>query len=140
MNLADAYKAAGVTIYSIGYALGTSTKCTTGDYGPWIPAQAKMTSGSTITQVAIPAHWCDRDSTRHVTLDSKHLQPRTTSATTRPTSATRARTIYSDDTVENIASAGAFYNKSAGGDLTAIFSAIATDIGSGSSRLVDDGY
>ena len=49
-------------------------------------------------------------------------------------------TIYSDDTVEDIASDGAFYNKSAGGDLTSIFSAIATDIGSGSSRLVDDGF
>ena len=48
--------------------------------------------------------------------------------------------VYSDDTVEDIASAGAFYNKSAGGDLTAIFSPIATDIGSGTSRLVDDGY
>ena len=71
MNLADTYKAAGVTIYSIGYALGTSTKCTTGDYGPWIPAQAKKMSGSTVTQIAIPAHWCDPDSAASVTLDNK---------------------------------------------------------------------
>ena len=145
MNLADTYKAAGVTIYSIGYALGTSTKCTTGDYGPWIPAQAQKKSGTTVTQVAIPAHWCDPDSTASVTLDNK-VTYKIENTLCKHTAdvgnevGPSSTSVYSDDTVEDIASAGAFYNKSAGGDLTAIFSAIATDIGSGSSRLVDDGY
>jgi Flp pilus assembly protein TadG len=32
VNVASAAKAAGTTIYSIGYALGTSVKCTAGDF------------------------------------------------------------------------------------------------------------
>ena len=144
MALADTYKAAGVTIYSIGYALGTSTECTAGEYGPWIPAQAQIKSGSKVTQVAIPAHWCDRDSNATVKVGTKTDNEKdfcyhTASGGGDEVTSTGAK-VYSDDTVEAIASAGAFYNKSAGGDLTAIFGAIATDIGSGSSRLVDDAY
>jgi len=138
-NLATTYKAAGVTIYSIGYALGSSTACTTGDYGPWIPAQAKIMSGTTVTQKAIPAHWCDRDSTANVQIGT-NTYTENTRCYHKADVGNESPLIYSDDTVENIASAGAFYNKSAGGDLTAIFRSIATDIGSGTSRLVDDGY
>ena len=140
-DLAQDYKDEGIRIYSIGYALGSSTKCTTGDYGPWIPAQAQMKSGSTVTQVAIPAHWCDRDSSAQVTLDNKvSYDTEKDLCYHKADVGNESPTIYSDDTVEDIASDGAFYNKSAGGDLTSIFSAIATDIGSGSSRLVDDGF
>ena len=32
INLANTYKAAGVTIYSIGYALGSNVNCTSGDF------------------------------------------------------------------------------------------------------------
>ena len=133
-NLATAYKAAGVTIYSIGYALGNNTPCTRGSYGPWITAQAKKGK-----QIAIPAHWCDRDSTASVTLSGK-TSVENTLCVHKADQANESPTIYSDDTVEDIASAGAFYNKSTAGDLSTIFAAIATDIGSGSSRLVDDGY
>jgi Flp pilus assembly protein TadG len=148
MDLADSYKAAGVTIYSIGYALGTSTECTAGKYGPWIPAQKQIKSSGKVTQVAIPAHWCDRDSDADILDTSKSYTAYHTESTLCEHKASgggneldsRGRSVYSDDTVEDIASAGAFYNKSGGGDLTAIFGAIATDIGSGSSRLVDDAY
>ena len=49
-------------------------------------------------------------------------------------------TIYSDDTLQDIASPGNFYSKPSPGQLNTIFAAIATDIGQGSSRLVDDGF
>ena len=116
-----------------------------GDYGPWIPAQAQMKSGNKVTQIAIPAHWCDPDSTASVTLDNKvTYKVENTLCKHRADVGDEvgplSTAVYSDDTVEDIASAGAFYNKSAGGDLTAIFRSIATDIGSGTSRLVDDGY
>jgi Flp pilus assembly protein TadG len=145
INLAAGYKSADIQIYSIGYALGSSTRCTGGEYGPWIPAQAVQKSGNKVTQVAIPAHWCDRDSSAWVTLDNKvsydtesdlcyHKADRVNETTSL------GGAVYSDDTVEAIASNGAFYNKTSGGDLTSVFSAIATDIAAGSSRLVDDGY
>ena len=49
-------------------------------------------------------------------------------------------TITSRQTLTAIASTGDFYEKASAGDLDTIFSAIATDIGQGSSRLVDDSF
>jgi Flp pilus assembly protein TadG len=138
-NLADAYKADGVTIYSIGYALGTNTKCTVGDYGPWIAATAQIKTNGTITQPAIPAHWCDRDSSITTVINGNTVKEKDRCYHKADVS-TEYPTIDSDDTVEDIASAGAFYNKAAAGDLSTIFASIATDIGAGSSRLVSDGY
>ena len=51
----------------------------------------------------------------------------------------RARDHLVHDAQE-IASPGNFYNQPNAGDLSAIFAAIATDIGQGSSRLVDDNF
>ena len=48
--------------------------------------------------------------------------------------------ITSYNTLSQIASPGNFYNQPNAGELDTIFAAIATDIGSGSSRLVDDGF
>jgi Flp pilus assembly protein TadG len=48
--------------------------------------------------------------------------------------------ITSYSTLQQIASAGDFYNKPTAGNLDAIFTAIAADITQGTSRLVDDGY
>src|SRR6185295_19023584 len=53
INLANQYKSQGVTIYSIGYALGSNTLCTGGDFGPEIPA-VRDSSGNIIT----PRHPC----------------------------------------------------------------------------------
>ena len=55
-----------------------------------------------------------------------------------PTPESPALTSY--NTLQAIASPGNFYNQPTPGDLSAIFAAIATDIGAGSSRLVDDGF
>ena len=54
INLANQYKSQGVTIYSIGYALGSNTLCTGGDFGPDIPA-VRDSSGNIITPQA-PVH------------------------------------------------------------------------------------
>jgi hypothetical protein len=48
--------------------------------------------------------------------------------------------ITSYETLGWIASPGNFYNQATAGPLDSIFAAIATDIGQGSSRLVDDNY
>jgi hypothetical protein len=48
--------------------------------------------------------------------------------------------ISSYTTLSQIASPGNFYNQPNAGQLNTIFAAIATDIGQGSSRLVDDGF
>jgi Flp pilus assembly protein TadG len=127
INVADNIKAAGTTIYSIGYALGSNTKCTGGGW-TWIDAvpAVKNKKGQIITP-AIPAHYCDP------AVDDEDCKHRASDHNESPT-------IYSDDTVEDIASPGNFYNKPSAGQLNTIFAAIATDIGSGSSRLVDDGF
>jgi hypothetical protein len=48
--------------------------------------------------------------------------------------------LTSYNTLSAIASPGDFHNQAAPGDVTAIFAAIATDIGQGSSRLVEDSF
>jgi len=50
------------------------------------------------------------------------------------------RDDHSYETLGWIASPGDFYNQATAGPLDSIFAAIATDIGQGSSRLVDDSY
>ena len=48
--------------------------------------------------------------------------------------------ITSYTTLSQIASPGDFYNQPNAGQLNTIFAAIATDIGQGSSRLIDDNF
>ena len=48
--------------------------------------------------------------------------------------------ITSYQTLSQIASTGDFYNQATPGQLNTIFARIATDIASGSSRLVDDNF
>ncbi len=55
-----------------------------------------------------------------------------------PTDESPAITSY--NTLSQIASPGDFYNQPNAAQLDTIFAAIATDIGQGSSRLVDDGF
>jgi uncharacterized membrane protein len=90
-------------------------------------------------QSATDAAAGDCDSTAKVILNGA-TYTENTRCVHRADQAYESPTMYSDDTVRSIASAGAFYNKATAGDLSTIFVAIATDTGSGSSRLVDDGY
>jgi hypothetical protein len=108
INVADNYKRQGVTIYSIGYALGDSVPCTHGAFHD--------ASGSPCTPPAADCyHYADMKSPE---------SPEITSFTT----------------LSQIASPGNFYNKADPGQLDTIFAAIATDIGQGSSRLIDDDF
>jgi Flp pilus assembly protein TadG len=129
INLANTYKAAGTTIYSIGYALGNKN-CTQGDW-PYIDAvDAVWNKGHTkIITPAVPGHYCDPDNRDE---DDGCYHSQGSKAETGP--------ITSNATLLAIASPGDFYNKASAGDLSTIFAAIATDIGQGSSRLVDDGF
>ena len=129
INLASGYKAAGTTIYSIGYALGNKN-CTAGDW-PYIKTVDAIwnSSHTKILTPAVPGHYCDPDKSSESS-GCYHSQG----------SQAESPAITSNATLSAIASPGDFYNKAAAGDLNSIFAAIATDIGSGTSRLVDDGF
>jgi hypothetical protein len=111
INLANQYKAAGTTIYSIGYALGSNVNCTAGGFhmrnalNQWVPC-------------SLPTAGCFHYAS--------------------PSAESPAITSYS--TLSQIASPGNFYNQPTAGELDTIFAAVARDIAQGSSRLVDDGF
>jgi hypothetical protein len=111
VNLANTYKAAGVTIYSIGYALGSNVYCTSGDF------RKKNSSGNWVS-CTLPTAGCYHYASNN----------------------NESPAITSYNTLSQIASPGDFYNQPSAGQLNTIFAAIATDIGQGSSRLVDDGF
>jgi hypothetical protein len=111
VNLANTYKAAGVTIYSIGYALGSNVYCTSGDF------RKKNSSGNWVS-CTLPTAGCYHYASNN----------------------NESPAITSYNTLSQIASPGNFYNQPSAGQLNTIFAAIATDIGQGSSRLVDDGF
>jgi Flp pilus assembly protein TadG len=120
IDLAGTYKSQGVTIYSIGYALGNKY-CTAGGFGPNIPAV--------------------RDGSGHIITPAKPCTPFTSGCYHKQSfNGTESPAITSSNTVSQIASPGNFYNQPSAGQLNTIFAAIATDIGKGASRLVDDGF
>jgi Flp pilus assembly protein TadG len=113
--LASGYKTTDkITIYTIGYDLGNAN-CTGGGFH-----QAKAGGGYSSCTTPSTTCWHYRDA-----------------VTEREPDGT---TITSNETLDDIASDGKFFNQPSPGDLTATFAAIAADIGSGASRLVDDSY
>jgi hypothetical protein len=120
IDLANSYKAAGTTIYAIGYALGSDVACTQGAMGVWVPA-AKVKGKN------VAAHW---DPCVQTDPGCEHYA----------SSTDESPYINSFDTLDAIASDKDFYNQPTAGELDTIFAAIASDIASGSSRLVDDGF
>jgi Flp pilus assembly protein TadG len=111
INVANTYKARGTTIYSVGYALGNAVNCTAGAF------RKKNAQGNWVSCTA-------------GTAGCYHYQG--------PNAESPAITSF--QTLSQIASPGNFYNQPNAGQLNTIFAAIATDIGQGSSRLVDDGF
>jgi hypothetical protein len=108
INVANNYKKQGVTIYSIGYALGDNVPCTHGTF--------RDKANQPCTPPAPDClHYADMNSPE-------------------------SPEISSYNTLLQIASPGNFYNKADAGQLNTIFAAIATDIGQGSSRLIDDNF
>lgn len=127
INLAASYKAEGMTIYTIGYALG-DLDCTAGRW-PWINAVAAKKKKGRIVAPAVPGHWCDPS-------EGDASCYHTAGGSGEPESPA----ITSNETLSQIASPDDFYNQPGPGELDTIFAAIASDIGSGSSRLVDDTF
>jgi Flp pilus assembly protein TadG len=128
VNVANAYKQAGTTIYSIGYALGSNVACTSGALGVYVAAvpAVRDSSGNVVT-AAVPAHY---DPCNQGDANCQHYA----------SSTQESPYINSYSTLSQIASTGNFYNQPNAAELDTIFAAIATDIASGSSRLVDDSY
>jgi Flp pilus assembly protein TadG len=111
INVANSYKAQGTTIYSIGYALGSNVNCTVGGFRK---RDAQNNWGPCTLPDADCYHYASN------------------------TQESPALTSY--NTLSQIASPGNFYNQPNAGQLNTIFAAIATDIGQGTSRLVDDNF
>jgi hypothetical protein len=115
ITLANGYKTTNkITIYAIGYDLGNAN-CTGGGFH-----SAKVGGGySTCTTISTTC-WHYRDAVTELTAGGL--------------------TITSNSALTQIASPNKFYNQPSPGDLSAVFAAIAADIGSGTSRLVDDNF
>ncbi len=111
INVANSYKAQGTTIYSVGYALGNNVECTRGAF-------RKRDAQNNWQPCTLPTAGC------------YHYASNTD----------ESPAITSYNTLSQIASPGNFYNQPNAAQLNTIFAAIATDIGSGSSRLVDDAF
>jgi hypothetical protein len=111
IDVANAAKAAGTTVYSIGYALGGSVRCTAGAF--------RMRNALNQWVACTPP-----------TANCYHYAGNTD----------ESPAITSYQTLSQIASPGDFYNQVIPGQLNTIFANIATDIASGSSRLVDDNF
>jgi hypothetical protein len=115
INAATKIKATGTTIYSIGFGLGAATPCTHGTF------MKKASNGSWTTACTTGTTGCYH----FASLGNLKESPAITSYVA----------------VSSIASAPAdFYNQPTTSVLDAAFASIATDIGSGSSRLVTDGF
>jgi hypothetical protein len=117
INAATLIKATGTTIYSIGYSLGNNTTCKRGTY-------LKKAANSTWT-IACTAG----------TSGCYHF------ASTDPNELAESPAMTANYAVSQIASSSAtFFSPDDPSELAGVFAAIATDMGSGSSRLVDDGF
>jgi hypothetical protein len=166
INVANAIKAKGTTIYTIGYALGQNL-CVHGVWGQIDASKASdqndwtkfvcRTIGSPPLQVNSPARNYDITGIAH--RQGYYSAPPTAANKTNGNmdpctnklvwDATQSQWVNPHDeipritsytTVQTIASPGDFYNQPTPGDITNIFAAIAADITKGTSRLVDDSY
>ena len=116
VDAAAAIKATGTTIYSIGYSLG-SKSCTHGVFFKKGTGTNPKYDVACVTGTAGCFHF---GSTGSSDLETPG--------------------ITSHDAVQAIASPGHFSSTATASALTTIFASIASDIASGSSRLVDDGF
>jgi Flp pilus assembly protein TadG len=166
IDVATGIKAAGTTIYSIGYALGQAY-CVHGIWGQIDESQASdqndwtnfecTTIGSAPIKKNNPVRSWDTSSPTH--LQGIYTAPPTAANKTNGNMNPCTNQLVYDSslkqyvnphdelpritsytTVQSIASPGNFYNQATPGDITNIFAAIAADITKGTSRLIDDNY
>jgi Flp pilus assembly protein TadG len=116
IDAATAIKATGTKIYSIGYGLGSATYCTHGTFRKYANSNWNTTCTAYTTG-------CYHFASTGALKESPNI-----------TSMTAVSKIASQTT------APYFQNAPSSTSLSAVFSKIATDIASGSSRLVDDAY
>jgi Putative Flp pilus-assembly TadE/G-like len=157
INAATAIKAAGTTIYTIGYDLYDATTgyayCVHGVWGQIDESLASSSNdssnfrctaiGSALLKPSNRNNWAQNPT-------SGHWQPSYPPSSPNNDSNPCTNTITGDhrevpnitsyQTLSTIASTGDFYNKPTAGDMTQIFATIAADITKGTSRLVDDSY
>jgi hypothetical protein len=152
INVADAIKADNVSVYSIGYALGNAS-CLHGIWGQIDKSFASssgdwknfrcVTIGTPLLGPFKAQSWAQNPQTFHGQ-GVYSPSPSNGGGNTNPCTNDPAHThvelpaITSFQTMQAIASPGNFYNKPKPGDMSTIFAAIAADISSGTSRLVDD--
>ena len=158
INVANAIKLTGTTIYTIGYALFDATSgyayCMHGVWGQIDESTASSATdyanfsctaiGSPFTNSIKKKTWVQNPP------EAGHYQPVYPVPSPSNQQNPCLNTITGDhremplitsyDTLQSIASPGDFYNKPTAGDVTQIFAAIAADITKGTSRLVDDSY
>jgi hypothetical protein len=154
INVATDIKKDNVSIYSIGYALGNAA-CMHGIWGQIDKSDASSSGdwqdfkcvaiGTPITGTFKDQPWAKNPTVFH-TQGSYSASPANGGNNTNPCTNDKNHNhielpaITSTQTLQSIASPGNFYNKPKAGDLSAIFAAIAADITSGTSRLVDDSW
>lgn len=157
INAATAIKAAGTTIYTIGYDLYDSTTgyayCVHGVWGQIDESQASSQNdysnfhctaiGSALLNPSNRNNWAQNPVSGHW---QPTYPPTTPSNNSNPCTNTitgdhrEVPNLTSYQTLQSIASPGKFYNKPTAGDVTQIFASIAADITKGTSRLVDNSY
>jgi Putative Flp pilus-assembly TadE/G-like len=157
INASTAIKAAGTTIYTIGYALYDATTgyayCTHGVWGQidrsWATSSTDYKDfkcdaiGTVMTGPNKGQSWADGGAGHY-----QGIYPAQPPSSSNSNPCTNTITgdhgeeplLTSYQTLQTIASPGDFYNKPTAGDVTQIFAAIAADITKGTSRLVDDSY
>jgi Putative Flp pilus-assembly TadE/G-like len=157
INAATAIKAAGTTVYTIGYDLFDATTgyayCVHGVWGEidrsWASSSTDYANfrcvaiGTTLTGPNKNKSWADGGDGHYQGVYPAQPPSRNNSnPCTNTVTGDHAELplITSYDTLQTIASPGDFYNKPTAGDVTQIFAAIAADITKGTSRLVDDSY
>jgi hypothetical protein len=157
IDAAKAIKAAGTTIYTIGYDLFDSASgyayCVHGVWGQIDKSNASDNNDYTdfkCTKIGSTPSGKYRKNDYALNPDAGHYQPSYPAQTPSHNSNPCINTITGDhremplltsyQTLQSIGSPGNFYNKPLAGDVTQIFAAIAADITSGTSRLVTDTY
>jgi Flp pilus assembly protein TadG len=161
IDVASQIKAAGVTIYTIGYGLATSTKCI---HGIWGQVDASSASSATDTGnfkcVKIGTAMSGPNATRSWALHPLGTYPAPNNSTYIPAAGhwvgssgsgnpctkqthyevPNITSYYTLSQIASVPSSNFFKNQASPGDVTALFAEIGADISKGTSRLVADSY
>ena len=163
VRAANAIKATGVQIYTIGYDLkdssGNYANCTSSEWRRWkwssgstwgwvscTPTLGTSLTGTLNASIGFPNPPGDQVVNPRISLQGT-INRGNSAANNKPNNCihhgnvtNEVPAITSLTTLQSIATPGKFYNKASAGDVTSIFKAIAADISEGQSRLVEDDF